>query len=196
MPSTDDMFSLTSSASGEDRSPSVQKRTALFVFHGLAATFPSFVIGFIAVGTMGSGPAPHPGLFRQLATAVIYALAFWGSAFLLGLVINDHMRNRSACWVGVVGVVSLVLFVLADAWSVRHYSYYANCVQGHYWKYEYSQFFALDSSRYCGSDGFGQLFITTPVLSSIAYSIGAWLALRFGKRKTADHQDRDPRTDA
>jgi hypothetical protein len=101
-----------------------------------------------------------------------YSPLLWGSAFLVGLLLNRAMRNRSARWVWLVGASWLTLLVLGDIKSGnRHWCSGCTLLQS-IW-YSYSSYWN------CSDECLGLLIVTTPMLNSIAYSAGAAVALRF-----------------
>jgi len=98
----------------------------------------------------------------------------WGPGLILGLLVNRFAQKSTACWVWLAGVVWIVYGVLAALYS--HHARFAGICS------------PLDSIRkgffslaagYCG-DGSNGALSTVPTFSSIAYSLGAWVALRFG----------------
>lgn len=183
--SSDSGFSLLEGRSGELRSPTIQSRAFRFIFHGFAATLGGPVIGLMLLLPFWNGAAHHQGFFVLLLAGSQYSPAFWGSGFLLGLVINDHMQNRSAQWVGPICVVLLLCGFLYDSWFLSHSTYFRVAAQGHFWRYEYDHLFSLDDRNCGGDECLGKFFGTLPVLTSIAYSAGAWLALRHAKKHDA-----------
>jgi hypothetical protein len=162
----------------EDNAPTVQGRIFRFILHFFVATIVSAVIGIIVIARLDTGPSHHQGLLLTLLIGSQYSPILFVPGFFIGLVINDRMGSRSALWVGPVCVVLLFILVLGDIWSLSHSGYYRAYTQGHYLHYEYGQLFSLDN-RDCGNtECLGKLLAVPPVLRSIAYSAGAWLALR------------------
>jgi hypothetical protein len=104
--------------------------------------------------------------------------------FGLGYCINRIAHGRVACWVWVPGLI-WVTYAIRD-W-VRHYDprWFQGCSAA---QDVLNAFLILDSSK-CGGgeEGLNAVFFTLPAFCSIAYSIGAWIALRVGRnrRKTA-----------
>jgi hypothetical protein len=150
-----------------------QELLALLV-HFPLATLGSMALSFVVM-------APLSWVLRMLQFDVSYVgqlgpytPAFWGVALLLGLLVNKFMSNRSACWVGGIGLVFLFAVMFWDISILKH------SVTPDYWKYEFDQLFSLSSKKCGDSECLEQLLVTTPVLNSIAYSVGAWFGLRFG----------------
>jgi len=98
-----------------------------------------------------------------------------------GFFVNRAAFTRVACWVWLPGLIWLA-FGLWD--SVRHYDprWSQGCSAT---EYVINSFFVLDSSRCSGAEGptLSGLFFTLPAYSSVAYSVGAWIALRVGRRR-------------
>ncbi len=119
---------------------------------------------------------------------VIFNPFIWLPGFFLGFAVNRFVRHRSAPFVGVVGLVFLVGVMFWDVSILKHGGHYPYLTPGNYWDYELLVLFS-PSDKACGdSECLGKLFVTAPFVISVAYSIGAWLALRFGKPKTTDQQ--------
>ncbi len=116
---------------------------------------------------------------RRFLFAMPYNPFLWISGALLGLFVNRFARNRSACWVGAIALVYMFAIMVWDISIFRRSDYYATLTHGHYWKYEFGQLFSPDNATCSASECLGQLLVTFPVVASVAYSIGAWLALRF-----------------
>jgi len=103
----------------------------------------------------------------------------WGPGLILGLLVNLFVPNRTACWVWMAGIVWIACGVFASL-SIYHARFAGICspldsiING---------FFSYGSS-YCG-DHENLTRFTVPTFSSIAYSLGAWVALRFsGSRQS------------
>jgi hypothetical protein len=111
------------------------------------------------------------GLMALRLSASLYALLFrslfspvyWGAALLIGFWFNKRMRHYSACWVWVMPILAVGLLLMR--YSVPAAEYY-------------------DQLLTCHDECLIAVFLTVPTLNCIAYSIGAWLALR--SRKSPD----------
>jgi hypothetical protein len=137
-----------------------------------------FVICTMAVDrafSFAGGRAPDLGL--------LFNPLIWFPAGLLGVVANRLMQHRSACLVGVVGALFMFAMMAFQVFLYQRSEYFSNLAQGHYWRYELLQLFSSDA-RICAQGGCLGRFYTIPFLSSIAYSIGAWLGL---KSRIAEH---------
>jgi hypothetical protein len=124
-------------------------------------------------------PHPHP-----YDAASIFNPVFWVPASLVGLVINRFVRHRWA-WraPAVLGVFLIVGIVFRDVSLFRRSGYELGLSHGHVWQYEFERLFSPVSSISTdkGDRALSQLFITFPFLSSVAYSVGAWLGVKFGE---------------
>lgn len=101
----------------------------------------------------------------------------WGPGLIMGLLVNRFVLNRSACWVWLAGIVWLAVGIFA-ALSFYHARFEGICspldsiTNG---------FFRFPKNAYCG-DMMNLIHFTLPTLSAIAYSLGAWIALRLVRR--------------
>ena len=150
------------------------------ILHFLIAMFTGSFFGYLLGALSASLILLFTG-FRvaSLGPIAVYTPLVWGWALLLGFVVNRKMRNQSACWVGAVAIFCLVAFAWRDISFLKHPSspYHAR-VQGHYLSYELKQLFPANASDCGSSECLQQLLFTSPVLISIAYSIGAFLGLQ------------------
>ena len=113
----------------------------------------------------------------------MYDPLMWLPAFGLGFLINRRKKHFSAVIVGIV--VGALFFALMwwDISSIQRVSYYANLVQkdyqGSYWRYEFVQLLSPEWTSCGASECLGKLLFTFPFFASVAYSVGAWFALKF-----------------
>ncbi len=100
----------------------------------------------------------------------------WGPAFVAGFLLSYATRQRAARWVWLWGFGWLAVGI-GD--SVRFYDphYYQGCSN---FQNVVNAFFILNSRR-CGggSSTLNGLFFTLPAISSVAYSMGAWAAIKY-----------------
>jgi len=154
------------------------------ILHFLVAMFAGSFFGYLLGALSASLILLFTG-FRvaSLGPITVYTPLVWGWALLLGFVVNRKIRTQSACWVGALAIFCLVVIAWRDISFLKNPSSpYHVRVQGHYLSYELKQLFPTDEND-CGSSECLQLLIfTSPLLLSIAYSIGAWLALQNGTR--------------
>ncbi len=137
------------------------------------------VIFAIMLDWLASAIFPTVGIRRALSLGIVYNPFLWVFGMLLGLLVNRFTRHRSACWVGAVALLFMFAVMVWDISIFKRSGYYATLTHGHYWKYELGQLFSRNDASCSDSECLGKLFVTFPVVASIAYSIGAWLALRF-----------------
>jgi hypothetical protein len=118
-----------------------------------------------------------------------YSPWFWIPAGLGGYFVNRSTRNCSACVVGLIAVLLLSVLLFRDVSSNRRSPYYSHLINeqyhGQYWQYEFEQLLSPSDANCGSSECLGKLFFTLPVVTSIAYSIGAWVGLR-SKRTNLD----------
>lgn len=102
----------------------------------------------------------------------------WIPAIALGFLVNRRTHMRMACWVWCFGVVWLAVGIWG---SIRYYDggSYGGCSA---LENVVNAFVVLNARRCGGGESTLQgLFFTMPALSSAAYAVGAWVALRFGQ---------------
>jgi hypothetical protein len=102
----------------------------------------------------------------------LFGSIFWGA--LLGFVVCQFARHRSARWVGAIGLLYLIVECAWDIGLHWNSSYYRG--RGGPFRYEFEQLFTTNRT----DSGWEQLFVTMPVMCCIGYSLGAWLALKIG----------------
>jgi len=115
-----------------------------------------------------------PSLVRD---AVAWALPF-AVGFVLGFFPNRTLLRRESSWVWVPGL----LWLAAGIWSsVRYYD--PRWSQGCSVTQDVlNAFIVMGDKCEGGESGLAGLFFTMPAFSSIAYSLGALIALRMGPR--------------
>jgi len=153
-----------------------RRNSVTYVGHLVAAMVASVIIGGVLaalvqhlIGDVG----PKNWTLHKVATDAPYSPLLWGSALLLGLVVNRRTRNRSACWIWVAGLCWLGLWIW-DAVSIYDPRWCQGCsLSQNVWR----NFFTVGYNS-CLQDCLAELFGTTPTLNSIAYSIGAWIAIK------------------
>jgi hypothetical protein len=147
------------------------KKAALFGLHVVIAMMVTMVVGGLMCVIVNSwlGKSKNPWV------DVPYSPLLWGSAFLLGLLLNRIMLNDSAKWVWIVGLAWLIIFVASD---IRAYDprWCRGCSLSQYVWYGYFSYWN------CSQECMGQLLGTAPMLNSVAYSIGAALAQNYPMR--------------
>jgi hypothetical protein len=96
-----------------------------------------------------------------------------------GFLVNRVALMRVACWVWVPGLIWLAFGLLG--W-VQHYDprWHGGCSVG---QDVVNAFFLVDSRKCGGGDeGLNWLVFTFPASNSVAYAVGAWIALWVGRR--------------
>jgi hypothetical protein len=106
-----------------------------------------------------------------------YSPAFWGSALMVGFVLNRKLRDSMAYWLGPVEVLLFAILILA---SIPGYeaSRYEITVSNHsFLRYIWGALFSIDPNKCPGGECLGQLLFTLPFLNCVAYSLGAGLGI-------------------
>ena len=101
----------------------------------------------------------------------------WGPGLILGLLVNRFALKSTACWVWLAGMVWIACGVSASL-----YTYHARFAGICSPLDSIRNGFFSNGSSYCG-DPKNLMLFTVPTFSSIAYSLGAWVALRFGRSR-------------
>ena len=113
-----------------------------------------------------------------LRDSVPFGPSVWLAGFGLGFLINRKLRDRAACWVGIIGVLGLAILIICSYRGFETSAYYRQQTGDSYWAYLDESLFTSDSNKCGSSECLGQFFFTAPVVASVAYSLGAFLALR------------------
>jgi hypothetical protein len=114
----------------------------------------------------------------------VFNPVFWVPALFLGGVINRFVRHKWSCFAPLVfGSFVILGVMLWDVSLFRHSDYELGLAHGHVWRYELGRMFSTVSSFSPDKSDrtLTQLSVTFPFLSSIAYSVGAWLGFKFGE---------------
>lgn len=110
--------------------------------------------------------------------AAPYSPLFWGLALVAGFALGRRIDSNSARWVWVVGI-AWFLFQVLQRLSNYAAPWFVGDSRGDYFWYVYAAVTAELESAWA------QMFATTPMLNSIAYSIGAIIATRASQSRTA-----------
>jgi hypothetical protein len=149
------------------------KRIGAFTLHALIAMVLTVLVGLMLAApidyVIGEMLGTPPSLLRRIALDVPYSPLSWVSAMVCGFLVNRRTRDVVAQWVWIVGVIWLTL------WTAEALRFCGGCsildvVQTH--------FFSIESSSCSSEECLYQLLATTPMLNSVAYSLGAVLAFR------------------
>jgi hypothetical protein len=106
----------------------------------------------------------------------------WGPGLILGLLVNRFALKSTACWVWLAGMFWIACGLFASLYT--HHARFAgicsplDSIRNGF--FSYSSY----GSSYCG-DHRNLMLFTVPTFNSIAYSLGAWVALRFGASGTS-----------
>jgi hypothetical protein len=175
---SDSMLNVTGNqpAWGDEGTP-IRRWIAHFVLHATVATMGCWLLGMLLLV-----PLKHVGPL----TDVPYSPAFWGVALIIGFVVNRQMLDRGAKrWVASIGFFILILGVASSLpcnQAPTGESSLSACV-----KEVANKLFGLDPNVCGASECLDRLFLTTPALSSFAYSVGAWLGFASAnKRKSSE----------
>jgi hypothetical protein len=163
-------------------------RVSRFVGHLLIATLGGTMVGLLLLEpfTAISPSTLHRPLYQILFG--LYSPVLWVPSVLLGLAVNAFWPVRASRYVGVFCTVCFVVMIAAS-WPGYDKSY-AHRAHGSFWADTNDELFSLSDSNCADEECLGKLFFTMPLLCSIAYSGGAWLAWRSGKIK-----EEDPKSD-
>jgi len=144
------------------------KGAVIFVAHVLLAMLLTMLVGLLMCGTVGAwlGKTSNPWFDAP------YSPLFWGFAFFLGLFLNRIIPTHSAKSVWIVGVLWLIFWGASDI-SAYDPRWCNGCSLPQYVWYSYFSYWN------CTQECLGQLLGTAPMLNSVAYSLGAAVALKF-----------------
>jgi hypothetical protein len=90
----------------------------------------------------------------------IFNLFFWVTAVPIGLWFNRRMRHYSACWTWVLPILAISLLLIRFRVSMAEF---------------------CETVLTCHGECILFVLLTVPMLNCVAYSVGAWLALRSRK---------------
>ena len=147
----------------------LMKRTLIFLGHALLA-----MVGPMLLVVLMGVVEEHwfhrtPGANGWLDAP--YSPILWGAAFTCGLLVNRTARHYSAQWVWIIGVSWLAVLIIGDVTAYNPRSCNGCPLVEYLWD---TYFNYWDCTQEC----MGQLLGTAPMLSSIAYSLGAATALK------------------
>jgi hypothetical protein len=139
-----------------------------FIVHAAAAMVGSFIAGFVVTEIL------HPSGTANFWFDTPYGPSFWGTALVLGFCLNLRMNDKTSRWAWVAGALWLGFWC---AMTIMEYS--PQSAKGRSLRQElWIQYF---SYRDCIEECLTQMFVMTPALNSIAYSLGAAVATPFRK---------------
>jgi hypothetical protein len=170
-----------------------KKTAARFIFHLELATVAS-VVFMAALTAVLLAPLLKWEGAQSLAGMVfsgLYSPQIWAPGLVLGFLVNREMRNRAACRVWFAPVVWLACGIWDECRIYRFPPLYPP--KGDFLQRAWHMFFTSNNTKAWGDTGLLPFLFTMPALSSIAYSVGAWLALQ-SKRK--DRKRGNPRAES
>jgi hypothetical protein len=145
-------------------------RIGSVVIHAMVAMIITVIIGVVLAGELGR----TLGVSQNRWVDMPYAPVIWSTALLFSYVLNLRFRTQAAVWVWVFGV-AWFLFLLTYELRFHDPRWCDGCsLAQDIW----NSYFTWDYRKCGNTECLGQVFGTTPLLNSLAYSIGAWLALR------------------
>jgi hypothetical protein len=156
------------------------KEATSLSLHFLIATIGGMVL-FTLFTVMAYETFSILGIGLRGRHAFVYDPFIWLPGLLLGLIVNRRMQNRSACLVGVVAGIFLIMVMRWDISTIEAVAFYRDKAAGHFWRYEFQQLFSPDDRTCATSECLGKLLFTAPFLLSTAYSLGAFLGLKLRK---------------
>jgi hypothetical protein len=145
------------------------KQLGMFLLHTMLAMVVSPVLGAIITLAL----RPLLGDSGNALFDVPYGPLFWIPALFVAFFVNRKLHNDSAKWIWTIGLLWLIgRMVITLRWYDSRWC--NGCSASQFIWYSYFSY------RNCIQECLGQLLATLPMLSSVAYSIGASLALKFG----------------
>ena len=152
------------------------KRLAIHCLIAMVATVVCSILGVIFVQVVltiiGLG-----GLIRGANLEAWYGPLIWWPGLVLGFFVNRRTLQRAACFVWVPGLLWLAAGILSRATAWRP--------EGMSWMTQVRiDLFPLKQGECGTTECLYSLFHTWPALNSVAYSIGAALALLTNRDKT------------
>lgn len=116
-----------------------------------------------------------PGLVENVP--LLLSPLTWGPGLILGFVAGPRMLSRTAYWVWLVPVAWLAYGIWDECRAYRFPPWFPP--KGDFIQRAWHIFFLTPTdTKPWGSSPLGLVIFTIPALSSIAYSFGAWAALR------------------
>src|SRR5580700_2366332 len=142
-PGTDSPAFLESNARETSTRPPFWQEVIALPLHFLLGTIGGTLLFMLLAGILGVAcasigfPVPEVGF--------LYNPLLWLGAVVLGPLVNRELRHRSACLVGIVGVLLLLAIMRSDISLYERSDHYRNLTHGHYWRYEFQQLFSPEN---------------------------------------------------
>jgi hypothetical protein len=172
-------------------SPGPQKHTGLranafwFTVHSFAALPVGGIVSVLLTGAVQTFLEDLPARYRSLTHVIDwYGPYVCAVGVALGFVVNRRTLKRAACYVWIAGLTWLAVGI---GTSVSNYDprFYQGCSV---LEIVTNSLFILNG-RKCGGGGstLAGVIFTMPAMNSVAYAVGAWIAMRL-----SDGQSRIP----
>lgn len=145
-----------------------------FLLHASAAMIISPVIVFASILTVVGLFNNSRGINSALNAGDALSPFLWGPGLVMGLLVNRFALRRTACWVWLAGIVWLACGILV---ALHFYRARFAGICSPLDSITNGFFFSVTRHSVCG-DGANLMRFTLPTLSAVAYSFGAWIALR------------------
>ena len=152
------------------------KNLSTYIGHLVIAMVVSVLIGGLLCGvvqTLIGDVGPGHWVLYRVATDAPYSPLLWGIALIVGFAVNSRTRSRSACWIWIAGICWFGVWIW-DAVSTYDPRWCQGCsLPQSVWR-------NLLTVGYhsCLQECIGEWLGTAPMVTSIAYSIGARIAIR------------------
>ena len=178
MSDTDESPSVIVKDSLEEKGPTgLVSTTVSFLLHASVAMLICPIVVFVVILNTAIIFNNSPWINSALGAGGVASPVLWGPGMIMGLFVNRFALKSTACWVWLAGMVWIVcgIFVWLHGYHARFSGICSpfDSIKG--------GFFSFSSNyAYCGGGGKAFRF-TVPTFNSIAYSLGAWVALRFGR---------------
>jgi hypothetical protein len=178
MTNADKSLSLIIKQSLEEKGPAgLASTTASFLFHASVAMVGGSTVVFVENLSAAILFNNSRGINSVFGAGGVANPLLWGPGLILGLLVNRFALKSTACWVWLAGMVWIAcgMFASIHAYHARFLGICSplDSIRG--------GFFSFASKySYCGG-GENVFRFTVPTFNSIAYSFGAWAALRFGR---------------
>lgn len=142
------------------------------VFHTFLAIVGSTTIWLVVMALLGRVGDDLLGYIPLLLNPL-----GWGPGFALGFLVNRAMRDRSACWGWPLSTGWLGHCMWDDCRAYRFPPWFPP--KGDFIHRAWHMFFTSpNDAKAWGGSPLALLICTMPALGSVAYSLGAWVALR------------------
>ena len=176
MSDTDESPSLIIKDSLEEKGTAGFASAAVsFLIHALVAMVISPIVVVVVFLNIVIIFHNSPGIDSALGAEGVASPVLWGPGLMLGLLVNRFALKSTACWVWLAGMVWLAygIFVWLNGYHARFSGICSpfDSIRGGFFSFSIS---------FCGN-GEKVFRFTVPTFNSIAYSLGAWVALRVGR---------------